>query len=70
MSNANQSHLNQNLAHQENGKEEIDPGTASSDTFPAAFKRLPLLTATTRRNRLKTQSLLLRTFQARSRSIR
>src|SRR6266851_361891 len=35
----------------------------------AAFKQLPLLTATTRRNRLKTQSFLLRNFQARSRSI-
>src|SRR5258706_2476745 len=36
----------------------------------AAFRRLPLLTATTRRSRLKTQSRLLRSSRARSRSIR
>jgi hypothetical protein len=40
MSNANQSHSNQNLAHQQNGKEEIDTGIASSDTFPGGFQAI------------------------------
>jgi hypothetical protein len=39
MSNANQSHSNQNLAHQQNGKEQIDTGT-SSDTFPGGFQAI------------------------------
>ncbi len=39
MSNANQSHSNQNLAHQQNGKEQIDTGT-SSDTFPRGFQAI------------------------------
>ena len=40
MSNANESHSNQNLAHQQNGKEQIDTGTASSDTFPGGFQAI------------------------------
>jgi hypothetical protein len=48
MPNANQSHSNQNLARQHNGKEQIDtatssdtfPGTASSDTFCHCLQRL------------------------------
>jgi len=40
MSNANQSHSNQNLAHQQNGEEEIDTGTASSNTFPGGFQAI------------------------------
>jgi hypothetical protein len=38
--NANQSHSNQNLAHQQNGNEQIDTGTASSDTFPGGFQAI------------------------------
>ena len=40
MSNTNQSHSYQNLAHQQNGEEEIDTGTASSDTFPGGFQAI------------------------------
>ena len=40
MSNANQSHSNQNFAHQQNGKEQIDTGTASSNTFPGGFQAI------------------------------
>ena len=40
MSNANQSHSNQNLAHQQNGKEQIDTEIASSDTFPGGFQAI------------------------------
>src|SRR6202171_3659877 len=32
MSNANQSNSNQNFAHQQNGKEQVDTGTASTNT--------------------------------------
>src|SRR5258705_3904477 len=37
MSNANRSHSNQNFAHQQNSKEQIDTGTASSNAFPGGF---------------------------------
>jgi hypothetical protein len=40
MSNANQAQLNRNLANQQNGKEEIDTGTASSDTFSGGFQAI------------------------------
>jgi hypothetical protein len=40
MSNANQSHLNKNLAHQQNDKEQIDTGTASFDIFPGGFQAI------------------------------
>ncbi len=40
MSNANQSHLNQNFAHQQNGNEQIDTGTASTDSFPGGFQAI------------------------------
>jgi hypothetical protein len=40
MSNANQSYLDQNLAHQQNGKEQNDTGMASSDTFPGGFQAI------------------------------
>jgi hypothetical protein len=40
MSNANQSHSNQNFAHQQNGKEQIDTGTASSNAFPGGFQAI------------------------------
>jgi hypothetical protein len=40
MSNANQSHLNQNLAHQQNAKEQIDTGTASTNSFPGGFQAI------------------------------
>jgi hypothetical protein len=39
MPNADQSHSNQNLAHQQNGKEQIAAGTLS-DTFPAGFQAI------------------------------
>jgi hypothetical protein len=39
MPNANQSHSNQNLAHQQNGKEQIAAGTLS-DAFPAGFQAI------------------------------
>jgi hypothetical protein len=39
MSNANQ-HSNQNFAHQQNGKEQIDTGTASSNTIPGGFQAI------------------------------
>jgi hypothetical protein len=37
MSNANQNHSNQTFAHQQNSKEQIDTGTASSNAFPGSF---------------------------------
>jgi hypothetical protein len=37
MSNANQSNSNQNFAHQQNGKEQVDTGTASANVFPGGF---------------------------------
>jgi len=40
MSNANQSHSNQNLTHQQDGKQQIDTGIASSDTFPGGFQAI------------------------------
>jgi hypothetical protein len=40
MSNADQIHSNQNLAHQQNGKEQIDTGTAPSDTFRGGFQAI------------------------------
>jgi hypothetical protein len=40
MSNANQSHSDQNSAHQQNGKEQIDTGTASSNAFPGGFQAI------------------------------
>jgi hypothetical protein len=40
MSNTSQSHSNQNLAHQQNGKEQIDTVIASSDTFPGGFQAI------------------------------
>jgi len=40
MSNANQSQSNQNLAHQQNGKEQTDTGTGSSNTFPGGFQAI------------------------------
>jgi hypothetical protein len=40
MSNANQSSSNQNFAHQQNGKEQVDTGTASANTFPGGFQAI------------------------------
>jgi hypothetical protein len=40
MSNANQSNSNQNFAHQQNGKEQVDTVTASANTFPAGFQAI------------------------------
>jgi hypothetical protein len=40
MSNANQSNSNQNFAHQQNGKEQIDTGTASGNTLPGSFQAI------------------------------
>ena len=42
MSNTNQSHSNQNFAPQQNGKEQIDTGTASAstNTFPGGFQAI------------------------------
>ena len=65
MSNAYPTDSNQNLA-----QEQIDGGIASSQTLANGIQAIALRTATTRRNRLKTQSLLLRNFRAQSRSIR
>jgi hypothetical protein len=39
MSSANQSHSNQNFAHQQKG-EQIDTGTASFNTFPGGFQAI------------------------------
>ena len=40
MSNANQSNSNQNFAHQQNGKEQVDTATASANTFPGGFQAI------------------------------
>ena len=40
MSNANRNNSNQDSAHQEDGKEQIDAGTASSNTFPGGFQAI------------------------------
>jgi hypothetical protein len=40
MSNPNQSHSNQDFAHQQNGKEQVDTGTASANTFPDSFQAI------------------------------
>ena len=40
MSSAHPSHSNQNLAEQQNGKEQIDAGIASSDTFASGFQAI------------------------------
>ena len=40
MSNTNQSNSNQNSAHQQNGKEQIDTGTASSNAFPGGLQAI------------------------------
>ena len=40
MSNANHSDSNQDFAHQQNGKEQIDTGTASANTFPGSFQAI------------------------------
>ena len=37
MSNTNQSHSKQNFENQQNGKEQIDTGTASSNAVPGGF---------------------------------
>ena len=40
MSNANQNHSNQNSTHQQNGAEQIDPATGSSNIFPGGFQAI------------------------------
>jgi len=40
MSNANQNHSNQNSAHQQNGKEQIDTQSASANSFPGGFQAI------------------------------
>ena len=40
MSNANQSNSNQNFAHQQNGKEQVDTGTASANPFLGGFQAI------------------------------
>jgi hypothetical protein len=40
MSNANQSHSNQNFTPQQNGREQIDTGTESSNTFPGGLQAI------------------------------
>ena len=40
MSNENQNHSNQNSAHQQNGKEQIDTATASSNILPGGFQAI------------------------------
>jgi hypothetical protein len=40
MSNANQSHSNQNSAQQQNGKEQIDAAGASTNGFPGGFQAI------------------------------
>ena len=41
MSNANQNHSNQNSAHQQNGKEQIDAAdTRQTNTFPSGFQAI------------------------------
>ena len=37
MSNSNQNNSNENFAHQHNGKEQVDTGTASANVFPGGF---------------------------------
>ena len=78
MSNANQNNANRNLSQPQDGREQIDAAAASMNSFPggfhapsrAAFTRLPQLTATTPRNRLKTPRRLSRSSQAQRRSTR
>jgi hypothetical protein len=40
MSNTNQGHLNQDFAHQRNGEEQLDTGTASSNPVPSCFQAI------------------------------
>jgi hypothetical protein len=40
MSNENQNHSNRNSAHQQNGKEQIDTATASSNILPGGFQAI------------------------------
>ena len=40
MSNANQSHSNQNTEHQQNGKEQVDTQTTSANAFPGGFQAI------------------------------
>ena len=40
MSNSNQNNSNQNFAHQHNGEEQVDSGTASANTFPGGFQAI------------------------------
>jgi hypothetical protein len=40
MSNENQNHSNQNSAHQQIGKEQIDTATASSNILPGGFQAI------------------------------
>jgi hypothetical protein len=40
MSNSNQNNSNPTFAHQHNGKEQVDTGTASANTFPGGFQAI------------------------------
>jgi hypothetical protein len=40
MSNANQNHSTQNSTHQQNGAEQIDAATGSSNIFPGGFQAI------------------------------
>jgi hypothetical protein len=40
MSNANQSNSNQDFAYQQNGKEQVDTGTASANILPGSFQAI------------------------------
>ena len=40
MSNENQNHSNQNSMHQQNGKEQIDTATTSSNILPGGFQAI------------------------------
>jgi hypothetical protein len=40
MSNENQGNLNQDFTHQQNGKEQVDTGTASNNTIPGSFQAI------------------------------
>jgi hypothetical protein len=42
MSNLDQNNSNQNFAHQHNGKEQVDTGTASATTFPSGVQAIAI----------------------------
>jgi len=64
MTNANQHNANQKLAQQQSGKEQFNAADAPISAFRPAFKRLPLLTATTQEIVRRHQVFLSRSSRA------